>query len=515
MLALRSLARAVVVAAAALATTASPAAAIVGGTDVPGGKYPSTAKVTIISAFGCTGTLIAPQWVLTAGHCGSLTGATGYGVPIAFPPQAFAVTVGGVKANGSDGEKVAVDRATIPTGYLAVDGYDVTLLHLASAAKTTPTPVAGRGYEPLWKPNVLTDVVGFGTTSSGGSAPPILQEVAIPVVTDAACADRYSGFEPMTQICGGYAEGGKDSCQGDSGGPMYSSTADGRRLLVGATSYGNGCARPNTPGVYARVADAPLRDDFLRVNAPEAIADAPAGAVTTPALVYDPATKTTSSGTPVAPPADRSPTATSPPSESGTGAGGGGAGAGGTGAGTGSTGSGSGSSTTGTDSTTGSSQSAASKADGSGSSSPGAATFPAGTPVRLPTATPSSPNAAVRTPSGFRAALAVDRRTRRSTARNRGVRARVRCSSACTVTLRLRVDGPTARRLRLTSRTVGRVSTRTVKSGRTVRRVRFSKALLRRVGSDRRAVLSVVVTVLARGSREASVLSARARMTGA
>ena len=282
---------------------------------MPAGRYPSTANITIASAFGCTGTLIAPRWVLTAGHCGSLTGATGYGVPIAFPPAAFEVTVGGVKANGSDGEPVTVDRATIPTGYLAVDGYDVTLLHLASAAKTPPTRVAGRGFEPLWKPNVLTDVVGFGTTSSGGDAPPILQEVALPIVSDAACAARYRGFEPQTQLCAGYAEGGKDSCQGDSGGPMYSSAGDGRRLLVGATSYGIGCAEPNTPGVYARVADAPLRDDFLRVNAPEAIEDAPAGAVTTPARVYDPATKTTSSGTPTAPPAGGS----APPAGGGTG----------------------------------------------------------------------------------------------------------------------------------------------------------------------------------------------------
>ena len=46
-----------------LCMSAAPASAIVGGSDASPGEYPSTAKVTF-GAFGCTGTLIAPDTVL-------------------------------------------------------------------------------------------------------------------------------------------------------------------------------------------------------------------------------------------------------------------------------------------------------------------------------------------------------------------------------------------------------------------------------------------------------------------
>jgi secreted trypsin-like serine protease len=59
---------------AAMALSASPPMAIVGGDDAEPGEYPAVAEVTF-GAFSCTGTLIAPNYVLSAGHCGSITGA--------------------------------------------------------------------------------------------------------------------------------------------------------------------------------------------------------------------------------------------------------------------------------------------------------------------------------------------------------------------------------------------------------------------------------------------------------
>ncbi|MCW3013614.1 MAG: serine protease [Solirubrobacterales bacterium] len=280
----------------ACALAATPAGAVVGGRDTAPGAYRAVAYVTLGGSFACTGTLIAPAAVLTAGHCGSLTGSF-LATPIGWPPASIGVTIG-AEAPGGPGEGATVARVAIPPSYLNTTGSDISLLLLNKAATPTPVRIAGRGEEDLWKPTVTETIVGYGTTSEGGDTPKHLQEGNVPVVTDASCATSYSTFDARTMLCAGFPEGGVDSCQGDSGGPLFGHRPDGSLVVVGATSQGDGCARPGKPGVYARVADAALRE-WIRGVVPGGVdADvtpAPPSATTTGAPAATPSGQTCAS----------------------------------------------------------------------------------------------------------------------------------------------------------------------------------------------------------------------------
>jgi secreted trypsin-like serine protease len=254
-----------IAACAALGSAASPSSAIVGGTSATAGKYTSVAEITFGFSFLCTGTLIAPDYVLTAGHCGSITGAA-VGTPAGWPAAAIDVRIGSNKSG--QGERVPVSQVIVQPNYLVNAGYDITLLKLSRTSVNAPTKVANDG--TLWGAGTMEKIVGWGATSEGGSTPSTLQEAQVPITTDAYCSGAYSDFDPKTMVCAGFPQGGTDTCQGDSGGPMFGTTSTGALKVVGATSFGEGCARAGKPGVYARVADTLLRE-WIRSKAPAGV----------------------------------------------------------------------------------------------------------------------------------------------------------------------------------------------------------------------------------------------------
>ncbi|HEY3019998.1 MAG TPA: serine protease [Solirubrobacteraceae bacterium] len=260
---------------------AQSADAVVGGDDVPAGKYPYVAYITIDSAFACTGTLVTPTIVVTAGHCSSITpGAAS--VPIGQPGQLIDVSVGSNKPG--QGQHPGVARTIVNSDYniLNGDSYDVSLLELAKSVSLPTVKVAGKGEEPLWKPGTMATIAGFGVTKEDGDAPAVMQEAQVPITTDAYAAGAYGdSFDPKTMLAAGFPQGGVDTCQGDSGGPLLVPAPDGSLRLAGDTSWGDGCAQPGKPGVYGRLGDTTLRE-WIRANAPGAVApDAAATATAT------------------------------------------------------------------------------------------------------------------------------------------------------------------------------------------------------------------------------------------
>lgn len=108
-------------------------------------------------------------------------------------------------------------------------------------------------------PDQIATVSGWGDLSFGGSKPDHLQSVEIPIVDNAVAAAQYDPLlEPFDitdnmLAAGNDGTGGQDACQGDSGGPLVVQDNNGRDILAGIVSFGNGCADPNFMGIYTRV----------------------------------------------------------------------------------------------------------------------------------------------------------------------------------------------------------------------------------------------------------------------
>jgi secreted trypsin-like serine protease len=236
-------------------------ASIIGGSTALSEEWPWAAYILALDAkgegFSCTGTVISPTLVLTAGHCVEdiLTGKK-------TPRAQYAVVTGTSDIHDSSVRQVSKVRRTIlnPNFNRFKVHNDAGLLVLATPTTVPPIALAGPTDAVLLAPNTPTWIAGWGL--SGTLRKPketsVLRRGATFVQERLYCRNHARAYYPFfnysSQLCTitppGFSIG---TCHGDSGGPALAFREDGTPVQIGITSLGAEDCDTHLPDIFTRI----------------------------------------------------------------------------------------------------------------------------------------------------------------------------------------------------------------------------------------------------------------------
>ncbi len=216
---------------------------VIGGQVVAPTEFLDCVAVGSDDVWGCTGTLIGPNVVVTAGHCADYATRVFFGTNVK-------------KA----GRIVHVKKRVRHPRYHTSANHDLMVLVLAEAVPIEPRPLARKT-----QIDAATDgrVVGFGHSDSfGSSGYGIKRQVDVPIAST-ACRGKIKGktdgmsfgCDSSLEIVAGRPMLAKDGCKGDSGGPFYVLDKKEQWVLAGATSRATKSSMHTCGdgGIYARM----------------------------------------------------------------------------------------------------------------------------------------------------------------------------------------------------------------------------------------------------------------------
>lgn len=252
----------------------------------------SVIRLDQFGEFACTGTLVAPNLVLTARHCvQEIGGSTECGSFVTNEPvTTLSVSMGiTAKPTGISGKQMFVEKST--------DACTTDLALVLLDADIPGAKISKLRFAPakIGEPAVT---VGYGDDGSGQPSSKRAQRAGLAVDGVGPALFQYKaktdGPIPVDLAVGELVTG-ESTCSGDSGGPLF----DGKGEIIAVTSRGVDDSCLDRPSIYSTVAahEALIRaaftasghsiDDPLQPTEPSAV---DAGVVEAPAPASPPPT---------------------------------------------------------------------------------------------------------------------------------------------------------------------------------------------------------------------------------
>ncbi|XP_071642079.1 serine protease ndl [Temnothorax longispinosus] len=225
---------------------------VVGGRASQPKAWPFLVAIYRDGNFHCGGVILTEVHILTAGHC--MYGYEGHYYEIQagiLRRLSFSLTTQWRRAKhviihpGFVKEQMQNDIAIIVLDKPLL--FNRWVRQVCLPALNT----AGLAWREGPSPQSVCVAVGWGAIREDGPDPDHLREVEVPILS--SC--KYLSDQNNATICAGYPQGGRDACQGDSGGPLMCRNPNlaSQWYAAGLISHGDGCGRPNEPGVYMKV----------------------------------------------------------------------------------------------------------------------------------------------------------------------------------------------------------------------------------------------------------------------
>jgi secreted trypsin-like serine protease len=243
----------------AAASNPKATASVIGGHDTTTADFPSLAFIEGLQAtdgYACSGSVVAPRVILTAGHCVEDLESSSL-----VEPGLVHVATGVSNLRHIPKDKISdVERVLVYPHFDPSELHgDAGLLILKAPTTAPPITLATAADAALYEPGTKLTIAGWGLDERGAEEiPDQLHAATVPVEESSRCEKGirriYTFLDPSLQVCTIDAPQFKITpCHGDSGGPAIATEADGSRVEVGVTSMGDATCRPTSPAVYTRV----------------------------------------------------------------------------------------------------------------------------------------------------------------------------------------------------------------------------------------------------------------------